>query len=77
MDDDLFPRITHTIERTDASLREAIDKAGLYRVCNNVKPGTVNRRDYSNGLRRVLTLATELEGDGENQQEEGEKKAGA
>lgn len=77
MGDDLFLRITHTIEGTDTSLREAIDGAGRYRVCMHVKPGTVDHQNYSNGLRKVLTLAAEFEDDGENQQEEGEKKAGA
>lgn len=76
--DELFLRVTHTIEGTDTSLRQAMDESGLYRVCMHVKPGRVRRDEYSNGLRRVLPLAAQLELGGErgNQQEDGENKAG-
>ncbi|OIW31177.1 hypothetical protein CONLIGDRAFT_700894 [Coniochaeta ligniaria NRRL 30616] len=68
--DELFLRVAHTIEGTDTTLRKALDEAMLYRVCTDVV-------GYDYGLRRVLALAGEPEDDGEMQQEEGKKKAGA
>lgn len=71
--DELFLRITFTIEGTAAAMREAIDRGRRYRVCMHVMTRTPRRIDCRNGVRAIPELARP--GGEEEEEEKGDRSS--